>query len=64
MVSKSGQSSSFSSASGTEKSSDRILKVARTIADLEGCADVLTHHIMEPIAYCTLDCSNYLGNML
>ena len=23
---------------------DRILKVARTIADLEGCADVLTHH--------------------
>ena len=23
---------------------DRILKVARTIADLEGCHDVLTHH--------------------
>ena len=25
---------------------DRILKVARTIADLEACADVLDHHIM------------------
>ena len=25
---------------------DRSLKVARTIADLEGCADVLDHHIM------------------
>ena len=24
---------------------DRILKVARTIADLEGTADVLDHHI-------------------
>ena len=24
---------------------DRILKVARTIADLEACADVLDHHI-------------------
>ena len=40
---------------------DRVIfKVARTIADLEGCADVLTHHIMEAIAYRNLDRPNYL----
>jgi magnesium chelatase family protein len=34
---------------------DRILRVARTIADLEGCASIKSEHVVEAIGYRSLD---------
>ena len=35
----------------TARSYDRILRVARTIADLEGCEHIKKQHIAEALAY-------------
>ena len=46
----------------TARSYHKILKVARTIADMDGCQTILPKHLREGIAYRTLDKKYWGGN--
>jgi magnesium chelatase family protein len=42
----------------TARSYDRILKVARTVADLDGCENIEPQHIAEAIQYRAVNLGN------
>ena len=50
----------FHSMGLSARSYDRVLKVARTIADLEGSDKILAHHIGEAVQFRTMDRQNTL----
>ena len=45
----------FNKLSLSARAYDRVVKIARTIADLEGCDDINQNHLLEALQYRTLD---------
>ena len=45
----------FSKLSLSARAYDRVIKIARTIADLEGTEDINQNHLLEALQYRTLD---------
>lgn len=55
--------SAFEKLSMTARSYDRVLRTARTIADLEGCKDVDLPHLAEAVQYRSLDRSYWSDHL-
>ena len=45
----------FSRLTLSARAYDRVIKIARTIADLEGAEDIKQNHLLEALQYRTLD---------